>query len=106
MSRRTVLGTGGLALVAGAVATARGQQGHPIEHAPVKTVPAGTAARHHAGHGGMLTVGEVDPGRNGFDPSQLLTDWDQGRVSILSDGRRLREFDIVPRIRRSRSHRE
>ena len=43
----------------------------------------------------MLTVGQVDHSHNGFDPTHLLTDWDQGRVSMLPDGRRLREFDIV-----------
>ena len=27
-------------------------------------------------HGGMTTVGEVDHDRNGFDPHEVLTDWD------------------------------
>ena len=95
LSRRSVLGAGGLALAAGVAGIARGQSDDGIAHAPVKTVPAGATARHHAGHGGMLTVGEVDPVRNGFDPTQILTDWDRGRVSTLPDGRKLRDFDIV-----------
>jgi hypothetical protein len=69
LSRRGPLGAGGVALAAGAVGRARGQQTETVEHAPVSTVPASTAAQHHGGHGGMLTVGE--------------------------DGRRLREFDIL-----------
>ena len=49
----------------------------------------------HPAHGRMTTVGEVDHERNGFDPSTLLTDWDTGTVSLLPDGRRLREYVIT-----------
>lgn len=60
----------------------------------------GLSAAHgrgdHALHtGGMTTVGEVDHRRNGFDPHEVLTDWDGGRVSRLPDGRHLREYEIV-----------
>lgn len=51
--------------------------------------------QHDLHSGGMTTVGEVDHKRNGFDPHEILTDWDGGRVSRLSDGRRLREYEIV-----------
>ena len=44
---------------------------------------------------GMTTVGSVDPAFNGFDPHDILSDWDGGRVSTLPDGQRLREYDIV-----------
>lgn len=44
---------------------------------------------------GMMTVGEVDHNRNGFDPHDILTDWDTGRVSTLDSGQTLREFDIA-----------
>ena len=50
---------------------------------------------HPASHGGMTTVGEVDHARNGFDPSDILTDWDTGRSTTLADGRTLREFHIT-----------
>jgi hypothetical protein len=43
----------------------------------------------------MTTVGEVDNARNGFDPHAMLTDWETGTVSLLPDGRTLREFDIA-----------
>ncbi|HET8984131.1 MAG TPA: multicopper oxidase domain-containing protein, partial [Trueperaceae bacterium] len=58
--------------------------------------PAGTAlAPDHAHHGGMVTVGEVDNARNGFDPLNILTDFDGGHVSTMADGRTLREYVIT-----------
>lgn len=49
----------------------------------------------HKHHGSMGTVGEVDHLANGFDPYEMLTDWDFGEVSTLSDGKILREYKIV-----------
>jgi len=46
-------------------------------------------------HGGMSTVGKVDHRRNGFDPHEILTDWNTGKVSTLPDGRTLREYTIT-----------
>lgn len=43
----------------------------------------------------MMTVGEVDNERNGFDPTAMLTDWETGTVSTLPDGRRLRTFTVT-----------
>ncbi len=48
-----------------------------------------------AHHGRMTTVGDVDPGFNGFDPYAMLTDWDTGAQTRSADGRRVREFRIV-----------
>lgn len=45
-------------------------------------------------HGNMLLVGEVDHERNGFDPMQILVDWDYGEVSTLENGQTLREYRI------------
>ena len=55
------------------------------------------AHRGHRGasHGAMMTVGEVDHVRNGFDPHEILTTWDTGTVSTLPDGRQLREFTVT-----------
>jgi FtsP/CotA-like multicopper oxidase with cupredoxin domain len=53
------------------------------------------AAPHGAHDGGMMTVGEVDHAANGFDPHEMLTDWDSGTTSTLDDGRTLREYEIV-----------
>jgi manganese oxidase len=43
----------------------------------------------------MTTVGDVDHVRNGFDPHDILTDFDMGEVSTLPDGRCLREFAVT-----------
>ena len=41
-----------------------------------------------------MMVGEVDHNRNGFNPSDILTDFDYGKVSTLENGQTLREYDI------------
>ncbi|MDH3739139.1 MAG: multicopper oxidase domain-containing protein [Alphaproteobacteria bacterium] len=43
----------------------------------------------------MTTVGSVDHARNGFDPHDLLTDWETGTLSADSDGNQVRTFDIT-----------
>ncbi len=50
----------------------------------------------HSGHanGAQRMVGTVDHSRNGFDPMQMLVDWDYGKVSKLPDGRTLREYEF------------
>jgi FtsP/CotA-like multicopper oxidase with cupredoxin domain len=40
-------------------------------------------------------VGEVDHAANGFNPSDLLTEFDYGQVSTLPDGQTLREFNLI-----------
>ena len=44
------------------------------------------------GHG---PVGEVDHARNGFDPHEILTDFDGGEVSKDATGRTVREYEFV-----------
>ena len=71
--------------------------------AGARTALAATMPGHHAApshdahavHGGMMTVGEVDHARNGFDPHKLLNDWDTGTLRQDPDGRSVREFRIV-----------
>lgn len=41
-----------------------------------------------------MAVGEVNHAQNGFNPTDLLTDFDYGRVSTLENGQTLREYDI------------
>ncbi|NNH69973.1 multicopper oxidase domain-containing protein [Nocardia uniformis] len=54
----------------------------------------------HTGHGGgvegpTFRVGEmVDHEANGFDPTEILRDFDYGKVSRLPGGRTLREWEI------------
>jgi FtsP/CotA-like multicopper oxidase with cupredoxin domain len=50
---------------------------------------------NHASGIGNTVVGTVDHARNGFDPDEILTDWETGTVSELPDGRTLREFQIT-----------
>ncbi|WP_138431764.1 multicopper oxidase domain-containing protein [Fodinibius saliphilus] len=46
-------------------------------------------------HNGMTAIGKVDHEKNGFDPHEMLTDWDTGKVSTLPNGQRLREFQMI-----------
>jgi FtsP/CotA-like multicopper oxidase with cupredoxin domain len=65
----------------------------------------GALAQTHEGHdmmgahSGFGPVGTVDHARNGFDPHEILTDFDEGEVSISSVGSRQRvheyEFRVV-----------
>ena len=87
LGRRDLLriGLGGTAGAAGVALLGRNalsQSGHPAGHG-------------EEGHGNSLLVGTVDHARNGFDPMQVLVDWDYGKVSTLPDGRTLREYEFV-----------
>ncbi len=65
---------------------------------PLRAPPTGrhgSATSAHDMHDGMTTPGVVDHARNGFDPHQILTDWDVGKVSRMPDGRVLREYEII-----------
>jgi manganese oxidase len=95
-NRRSLLGAATVAgagvLAAGSLPRARGGSA-PVAapHAHVRE----QIAEAHSGHGAMMTVGDVDHARNGFDPYAILTDWDVGTVSTLPDGRQLREFTVT-----------
>jgi FtsP/CotA-like multicopper oxidase with cupredoxin domain len=45
-------------------------------------------------HGAMGPVGEVDHVANGFDPTEMLTDFDYGEVT-QENGRTIREWNII-----------
>jgi manganese oxidase len=49
-------------------------------------------------HGGLGTAGTVDAARNGFDPHQILTDFDGGVVSTDVTGRTVREYRFVAAV--------
>lgn len=51
-----------------------------------------TMGRHSMGS--MVTVGEVDDKANGFDPLNLLNDWDTGTVVTDAMGRQVRTYTI------------
>jgi FtsP/CotA-like multicopper oxidase with cupredoxin domain len=46
-------------------------------------------------HGSMGMVGSVDHEANGFDPLQMLVDWDYGVMSEMPGGQTLREYEFV-----------
>lgn len=77
----------GAATVAGA-SQARAQQAAAQD--PDRN--AGGPAPLAAGNG---VVGQVSSDGNGFDPHEILTDWDIGEVEKRSDGRTVRSFRIV-----------
>ena len=81
-----VAGTLGLGAVAATGATGLAQ-----------TQPPAPVAGEHAGHGAnlMQLVGEVDHAANGFDPMEMLVDWDFGTESVLPSGQTLREYEIL-----------
>jgi FtsP/CotA-like multicopper oxidase with cupredoxin domain len=90
--RRTLLRNG----LIGGGSVLLGQLLRPFMAAQANQLPPAPAAEHEGmAHGAMGTVGEVDHGRNGFDPHAILTDWDTGTVSRLPNGQRLREYNIL-----------
>ncbi len=95
LSRRGML-TGGLGAAGlGAAVLATG-------HVPRRTAQAQDAdatPQSHSGHTGPFAmpgvVGEVDHVANGFNPTDILTDFDGGEVSQLSNGQTLHEYRIT-----------
>ncbi|WP_336072275.1 multicopper oxidase domain-containing protein [Nitratireductor rhodophyticola] len=92
-SRRTILAAG-MAAAGGAAVSAAGASREANENGSEagKSHKTMGGAGHGSSHGAMMTVGEVDEARNGFDTTKLLTTWDTGTVSTLPDGRTLRSF--------------
>ncbi|RDL50018.1 Copper-containing nitrite reductase [Ensifer sp. M14] len=103
LKRRSLLvgglaAAGGTAICAGA---ALAQQAPPGggHHMAAQTSGDMAAPMPAMGHGAMMTVGDVDSSVNGFDPTDMLTDWDTGTVSVLPDGRTLRTFEMTAQDR-------
>ena len=97
LSRRVLL-AGGVAAAGGSAVGAAGALRAADGPAPPVTLDlctVGSIPDHSAAHGAMITVGDVDYARNGFDPTAMLTDWETGSVSTLPDGRTLRTFEIT-----------
>ena len=95
VSRRDFLRTGslgvaGLAGLAGWGATAADPNS---PHAGNGHQAAEAAAAEH-NHGGAGTVGEVDHEANGFDPHEILYDFDYGEVKE-ENGRMVREWTLI-----------
>jgi FtsP/CotA-like multicopper oxidase with cupredoxin domain len=94
LSRRGLL-SGGILAAGGATLAALSGERHAAAQAQHgHSAPAATSGHANA-HGNMITVGDVDLVKNGFDPAALLNDWDTGTVSRLPDGRTLRSYEVV-----------
>ena len=66
-------------------------QSHAAHGGSAAKANGGIAAHGHGGFSGA----EVDHERNGFDPTEILRDFDWGRTRRLASGRVLREWDLV-----------
>ncbi len=89
LSRRSFLKIGALALA--------GVGGSAVLAQKAGAVPLSGEDRQmdHGSDDAMpMMVGEVDHERNGFNPSDTLTDFDYGKVSTLENGQTLREYEI------------
>lgn len=89
-TRRDFLKAGGLTLLGTAGAAALGQAARPAVATPHHQMDHGDHA-----HAMAMPVGEVDHARNGFNPTDLLEDFDYGTVSTMEDGRTLREYQVI-----------
>ena len=96
LSRRDFLKVGGLAFLGTAGATAVTQNNHQHVHESPATPVHTSHIMQQGDHGDLPgTVGEVNYEKNGFNPSDTLTDFDYGEVSTLPNGQILREYKIV-----------
>jgi FtsP/CotA-like multicopper oxidase with cupredoxin domain len=97
LSRRKFLGfsLGSTASLIGAGLLGRAAQAQDVTTAPTMQDMPGM---DHGGHNPMMQgmlVGSVDHERNGFDPMDMLVDWDYGTVTgETEDGRPIREYSI------------
>ena len=98
LSRRNLLSAGALAAAGAGLATVTrtqpvaAQSGH-AEHGTHGATSASDPKSHV--HGNMISGGDVDNAKNGFDPSKMLTDWETGTLSQLPDGRQLRTYEVT-----------
>jgi FtsP/CotA-like multicopper oxidase with cupredoxin domain len=58
------------------------------------------STRPRSGHGdshgtNFKMMGSVDPASNGFDPLQMLVDWDYGEVSQGPNGQTVRDYEFI-----------
>lgn len=96
MTRRKFFQVGGATALSIAGTAALVDACAPPANAPA---PASTPTHvQHAANGDAMFmpgfVGEVNHAANGFNPTDILTDFDYGRVSTLPNGQTLREYRI------------
>jgi FtsP/CotA-like multicopper oxidase with cupredoxin domain len=99
VDRRTFLGLTGLGGLAALFGTAgilpgKNHEMQTMQHVMSTPMPDEKGmSTHGMDMPGM--VGEVDHVSNGFNPSEILTDFDEGRLSVLPNGQTLHEYDFI-----------
>ena len=94
ISRRDFLKVGGLAFLGTAGASTALTHNNSVVH-PEQSDPHATHMMQQGEHGDLPgTVGDVDHDKNGFNPTDTLTDFDYGEVSTLPRGQTLREYKL------------
>ena len=97
ISRRDLLRRAGG--IGAATAVSGGLLGRMVSAQTHSHAQTGSDEAVHTGHGAMGAVGTVDHKKNGFDPSEILYDWDFGEVSRASNGQTVREYTVVAQDR-------
>src|SRR5690349_6466974 len=92
VSRRRFLGLSFTGAASALAASFMGRAAQAQDPTPTPTPPtAASTATEHGAHNGMMSqmlLGQVDHESNGFDPMQMLVDWDYGKVvGETEDGR-------------------
>jgi FtsP/CotA-like multicopper oxidase with cupredoxin domain len=91
ISRRTLLraGIGGAGLAGAAAMSAA------LEASRTAFAEEPHSTHGHAHHLMPTVVGEVDHEKNGFNPTEILTDFDTGLVGKLPNGQTLHEYTVI-----------
>jgi FtsP/CotA-like multicopper oxidase with cupredoxin domain len=94
LTRRGLILRGAPVLAGATLVATRPTSAAEQHHAAAATVPPQAHAGHApAVHGGFRGV--VDAAANGFDPHQILREFDTGTTSRLASGRVVRSFELV-----------
>jgi len=97
LSRRKLLFGGALAtggLAATHALVPHRHPGHDAAAAEPASAASHSSANGHAGHG-FQSGRTVDHAANGFNPTDILRDFDMGKTRRLPNGRVLREWELV-----------
>lgn len=98
LSRRALL-AGGTTGLLGLGALAARANGFIPGAAGVASAPPSGHGGHNAGPQGAVIMpgvrGQVDHVKNGFNPTDILTDFDAGKTSTLPNGRVLHEYTLL-----------
>ncbi len=94
VSRRDFLKTGGIGMVGLAGAGGLGTLAIPQLEQIKQQTDSTQSSGHDNSHNAFGTVGTVDHAANGFNPAEILYDFDYGEVKI-EGGRTVREWQIV-----------